>query len=87
MLSERKAKIQKYWEDSNTVSLKDFSLYFLVTRLLNPLLGLDHPHPMSQEIDSAAERLQEHLDLDQLSGIGPQRLFILHKRQGRQQAT
>jgi ubiquinone/menaquinone biosynthesis C-methylase UbiE len=57
----------------------DFSLYFLITRLLNPLIGHDHTDWTSKQIDSIARELQLQLGLDQLKGIGPQRLFVLRK--------
>lgn len=64
--------------------IADFSLYFLITRLLNPLMGLDYSNSFSKQIDAVAMQLQSQLPLDQLSGIGPQRLFVLRKAGVRQ---
>ena len=62
------------------VEVVDFSLYYLITRILNPIMGLDLEDPISKRIDDAARQLQTQLHFDALSGIGPQRLFVLRAR-------
>lgn len=58
---------------------EDFSLYYLVTRVLNPLLGRDYMDPVSKEVDIAARKLEEGLNEKLVHGIGAQRLLVLKK--------
>jgi ubiquinone/menaquinone biosynthesis C-methylase UbiE len=60
-------------------SITDFSLYYLITRLLNELLGLDTSDPMSKQIDTAAKRMEKCIRLESLNGIGSQKLLVLQK--------
>lgn len=60
-------------------AVRDFSLYYLVTRVMNPLLGLDHSDPWSKRLDEAGRRLQAMLGLEELKGYGPQVLYVLTK--------
>jgi ubiquinone/menaquinone biosynthesis C-methylase UbiE len=57
----------------------DFSLYFFITRVLNPLVGRHYTDPVAKEIDEAARKLEEGLHEPLLSGIGAQRLLVLRK--------
>lgn len=57
----------------------DFSLYYLVTRVMNPMTGLPHDDPWSKRLDDTARRLQDIFGLTRLQGIGPQRLYVLDK--------
>jgi ubiquinone/menaquinone biosynthesis C-methylase UbiE len=61
------------------VERHDFSLYFLSTRILAPLAGLEHTDPVSKELDSAARRLCQELDEPLLKGVGAQQLWLLAK--------
>lgn len=54
-------------------------LYFLSTRILAPLAGLEHTDPVSKELDSAARRLCQELDEPLLKGVGAQQLWLLAK--------
>lgn len=59
----------------------DFSLYYLVTRILNPMMGLNLEDQLSRLIDQSARDLQARIGFDSLSwGIGPQKLIVLRKR-------
>jgi ubiquinone/menaquinone biosynthesis C-methylase UbiE len=68
--------VQKLFEVEEEV---DFSLYFLVTRVLNPIVGREYTDPVAKEIDVAARKLEEGLNEPLLSGIGAQRLWVLKK--------
>jgi ubiquinone/menaquinone biosynthesis C-methylase UbiE len=57
----------------------DFTLYWLITRLLVPLMSLDPQNPLAKQIDTAAQRLQSSIELDGMDGVGTQRLFVLRK--------
>jgi len=58
---------------------EDFSLYYLVTRILNPLLGRDYTDSVSKEVDAAARKLEEGLNEKLVQGIGAQRLLVFRK--------
>lgn len=62
------------------LEVEDFSLYFLITRVLNPVLGLSQQSPMSIRMDEGSRRLQQNLGLTSLSGFGAQRLLVLRSR-------
>lgn len=57
----------------------DFSLYYLITRVMNPMTGLAFDDPWSKRLDETARRLQDIFGLERLQGIGPQRLYVLDK--------
>lgn len=59
---------------------QDFSMYYLLTRVLNPSLGLEHTDPISRQLDQAARRMQATLRPQPLSGLGPQRLLVLGRK-------
>ncbi|MFZ5587068.1 MAG: class I SAM-dependent methyltransferase [Thermodesulfobacteriota bacterium] len=60
----------------------DFSLYYLLTRVMNPMTGLAHDDPWSKRLDDTARRLQGIFGQERLQGIGPQRLYVLDKPAG-----
>jgi hypothetical protein len=61
-------------------AMTDFSFYFLITRVLNPLLGLPADHPQSKKLDEVARELAEKIGPLGIEGIGPQMFFKLRKR-------
>ncbi len=60
--------------------VRDFSIYWLISRLVAPLMKLEIQDPMTKKLDTAARSLQSTLQLPGLKGIGSQRLFILRKK-------
>jgi ubiquinone/menaquinone biosynthesis C-methylase UbiE len=61
-------------------STADFSLYFMASRVVNAAAGFVPPHPDCERLNDAAARLQAAAGLEQLSGIGAQRLLVLKAR-------
>lgn len=57
----------------------DFSLYFLLSRVFAPSMGVMPTDPTCERMDEVARQMTRSLGLDSLVGIGPQRLSILVK--------
>ena len=60
--------------------MRDFSLYFLNTRVLSPLLELAPGSPESNRMDTAARELAEVVGASAIQGIGPQIFLKLRKK-------
>jgi ubiquinone/menaquinone biosynthesis C-methylase UbiE len=61
--------------------MKDFSLYFMNTRVLSPLLGLVPGTPPAIKMDGAARILSEIGEISGIQGIGPQIFLKLRKKE------
>lgn len=64
-------------ETFEIVKIQDFSLYYLITRTLNEMLDISLGDSLSARMDESAQRIQASLPPNKLSGIGPQRLYVL----------
>lgn len=60
--------------------MRDFSLYFLNTRVLSPLLGLTPGTSQSKKLDAVAREITEVVGASGLQGIGAQIFFKLRKK-------
>jgi ubiquinone/menaquinone biosynthesis C-methylase UbiE len=58
---------------------RDFSVYYLYTRILNESLGLDKNDALSKNIDETAVKIHRRFS-DKFLGVGPQVLFFLKKK-------
>lgn len=61
-------------------AMTDFSFYFVITRVLNPLLGFSVDHPQSKKLDEVTRELAEKIGPLGIEGIGPQIFFKLRKK-------
>jgi len=69
--------LQKYFVIEE---MRDFSFYFINTRVLGALLGLTPGTEQSIRMDAAVRMLAEKMDLMEIHGIGPQIFFKLRKK-------
>jgi ubiquinone/menaquinone biosynthesis C-methylase UbiE len=58
---------------------QDFAIYYLYTRILNQMLGLDVNSESSKKIDIAAAKIQRQYE-ETFLGIGAQTLFFLRRK-------
>ncbi len=60
--------------------IRNFGLYYLLTRIFEPMTGLVLTDPLIRRMDHCARRLEETIDPERFMGIGPQSLYILEKK-------